>query len=80
MVRTVFYGMVSVRTKNDSYVKLIYYFFDPPKWSKMEPFGALWGAPGAPWEGMASHSAPKRLQRVPKGLPWYPQDLNLDVF
>ena len=56
------------------------HFFDTQKWSKMEPSGILGGVPGALWEGMASHSAPKRLPRVPKGLPRYPQGFNFDLF
>ena len=56
------------------------HLFGSPKWCKIEPSGTLGGVLGVLWEGMASHSAPKRLQRVPKGLPWHPQDLNFDVF
>ena len=66
--------------KNDPEFDLKLSAFDPPKWSKMEPSGTLGGVLGALWEGMASHSAPKRLPRVPKGLPRYPQGLNFDVF
>ena len=46
----------------------------------MEPFGSLWGVLGAPWEGVASHNAPKRPLRVPNGLPRGTQGLNLVFF
>ena len=70
----------NIPPKNDPDFYGILLPFWPQKWSKMEPSGTLGGVLGALWEGMASHSAPKRLPRVPKGLPRYPQGLNFDLF